>query len=85
MLKVVRISAIWCAGCLVMKPRWDKIFSNYPIEIIDYDYDFDRDKLKEFNVGKIIPVLIFYKDNIEVERVIGEKSINELEKIINNL
>ncbi len=85
MIKVVRISAIWCAGCLVMKPRWDKVFSNYQFEIIDYDYDFDRDKVAAFNVGKIIPVLIFYKDDVEVERVIGEKSINELESIINNL
>ena len=69
-----------------MKPRWNKVFSNYPtIEVVDYDYDFDHSEIEKYNVGKIIPVLIFYKDDIEVERVIGEKSILELESIINNL
>lgn len=69
-----------------MKPRWNKVFNNYPtIEVVDYDYDFDHSEIEKYNIGKIIPVLIFYKDDIEVERVIGEKSILELESIINNL
>jgi thiol-disulfide isomerase/thioredoxin len=85
-MKIVRFSAIWCAGCLVMKSRWDKVFSNYNnIEIIDYDYDLNYDEVLKYNIGKIIPVIIVLKDNIEIKRIIGEKSIEELDTLIGGL
>ncbi len=86
-MKVIRISAMWCAGCLVMKPRWNEVFKNIAdLEIIDYDYDMDELLVAPYQVGKIIPVLIFMDEyNQELLRVIGEKSKKELEEIINRL
>ncbi|MDD3129842.1 MAG: thioredoxin domain-containing protein [Candidatus Izemoplasmatales bacterium] len=82
-MKVVRITAIWCMSCLVMKRVWDKVFEDYPeFEIIDYDFDDDEDKLKEYNPGKILPVVIFLKDEKEVFRITGEKSRKQMKKLL---
>ncbi len=85
-MKIVRISAIWCGGCLVMNKVWNEIKKLYPdIEIITYDYDMDNDLVEELNVGDILPVAIFYKDDKEATRLIGEKSKQEIISTINNI
>ncbi len=85
-MKVIRISAMWCMSCLLMRPRWDKVFSNKNFEIIDYDYDLDHDQIVKYEVGKIIPVLIFLDENDnEIKRIIGEKKEKELEIIIGEI
>lgn len=84
-MKVVKINAVWCSGCLVMNKTWKSILNKYDIETINLDYDIDEDEVKAYNVGNILPVLIFYKDDKEVIRVIGEKSEEELIKIIEEI
>ena len=81
-MKLVRISALWCTSCLKMFPYWQKIKETYKdYEYVEYDYDFD-DEVSSFNVGNILPVIIIMKDNEEIGRIIGEKS---LEEIINKI
>ena len=83
-MKIIRINAMWCGGCLSMHKVWKKIEEQYKdVEIISYDYDMDEDIVKEYNVGSLLPVAIFYKDNNEVERLNGEKTFEEIEEIIN--
>lgn len=84
-MKVVKINAVWCSGCLVMNKIWKNILRKYDIETINLDYDINEDEVKEYNVGDILPVFIFYKDDNEVFRVIGEKSEAELVKIIEEI
>jgi len=63
-MKIVRITALWCVSCLVMQKTWKKVFSEIDdVEIIDFDYDEDFEKIKELNVGKTLPVLIVYSNN----------------------
>ena len=81
-MKVIKINAIWCSGCLVMNKRWKNILKSYNIETINLDYDIDEDEVKKYNVGDILPVFIFYKDDKEVCRIAGEKSEEELLEII---
>lgn len=82
-MKIIKINAIWCSACISMYKVWKDIEKNYPeIEIISYDYDIDEDIVKEYNVGDILPVAIFYKNEIEVARLNGEKKYSEIEKII---
>lgn len=81
-MKIIRFSAIWCSACLVMRSRWQKAFQNKNIEIIDYDYDIDSDKVKEYGIGKIIPVIVLVDGNNEIKRLIGEKSLKELEEFL---
>lgn len=81
-MKVVKINAIWCSGCLVMNKIWKNILKSKNIETINLDYDMDEDEVKKYNVGDILPVFIFYKDDKEVRRIVGETSEEELLKII---
>lgn len=81
-MKVVKINAIWCSGCLVMNKIWKNILKSKNIETINLDYDMDEDEVKKYNVGDVLPVFIFYKDDKEVRRIVGEKSEEELLKII---
>ena len=81
-MKVVKINAIWCSGCLVMNKIWKNILKSKNIETINLDYDMDEAEVKKYNVGDVLPVFIFYKDDKEVKRIVGEKSEEELLKII---
>ena len=84
-MKVVKISAIWCPACLIMNNRINKIKDKYNLDIIEYDYDIDEEKVEEYIVGKTLPVMIFIKDHTEVKRLIGEISENKLEEEISDL
>ncbi len=82
-MKIIKINAIWCPACLVMKKIWTKIESNYKdIEYINYDYDMDEDMVEKYNVGSILPVTIFFKGDKEVSRLNGEKKEEEIIKVI---
>ncbi len=83
-MKIIRINAMWCGGCLSMHKVWKKIEEKYSnIEIVQYDYDMDEDIVKEYNVGSLLPVAIFYDGDKEIARLNGEKTISEIESIIN--
>ena len=85
-MKIIKITAMWCMSCLVMKNVWNKVFSNLDnVEIIDYDYDDDFEEIKNLNIGDILPVVIIYKNGLEVKRIIGEKSKKEMLKILEDL
>lgn len=82
-MEIIIISAIWCPSCLMMKPRYKKIFNNYEdINSIFLDYDMDNDSVKEYNVEKILPVCIIKNNNKEVCRLIGEIKEEEIIKKI---
>lgn len=86
-MKVIKISAVWCPGCLVMHPRWTKIQELYPnLEQINYDYDMDEEEIVKYNVGEKLPLYIFENDNDEeILRITGEKTIDELKEIIEGI
>lgn len=82
-MKIVKISAVWCPGCLVMRQVWKKINEKYDLNIIEYDYDMDENIVKTLNVGEKLPVIIFLDDkDHEIDRYIGEKNFDELDDII---
>lgn len=81
-MKIIRINAMWCSGCLSMKKIWKEIESEYPnLNIETYDYDMDHEEVLKYNVGKILPVIIFQKNDIE-KRLIGEKTKKEILEVI---
>ena len=85
-MKIIIINAMWCPGCLISKSIWNEIKLMYPnIEYINYDYDLDEDNILKYNIGDIVPVVIFEKDNIEIKRIIGEKSKKEILDIMETI
>ena len=83
-MQIIRINAIWCSGCLVMKKIWKEIEQEYNLDVTDYDYDFDSDIVKTYDVGKILPVIIFKKNNQE-NRLIGEQKKETIINIIESM
>jgi len=75
-MKLIKISAMWCPACLIMRNTLSNI--DYDIEQIEYDYDLDEDIVNKYNVGEILPVLILEDNDKEVARLIGEKSKEEV-------
>jgi len=83
-MKVLKIGAIWCPGCIIMKPRWEKIEKENPWVKTEY-YDFDENKeiMEKYNVDDVLPVFIFLdKDNKEFLRLKGEVSEKKLLEIL---
>jgi thiol-disulfide isomerase/thioredoxin len=82
-MKIIKISALWCPGCIIVDKNVDKIIKEYPsIELIEYDYDFDSEEVKKYNVGNVLPVLIFINNEIEIDRIIGEKTYEQIKERI---
>ncbi len=82
-MKIIKIGAMWCPACLITNKYLDQITQKYNIEIENLDYDFDEEEVKKYNVGETLPVLIFIKNDIEVDRLIGEKNYKDIEGVIN--
>jgi len=83
-MKVLKFGAIWCPGCLIMKPRWKKIEEAYPWLKTEY-YDFDQDKevIEKYKIDNILPVFVFLdKTGQEFLRLNGEISKDNLIQII---
>lgn len=83
-MKVLKFGAVWCPGCLVMRPRWKEIEAENPwLETRYFEYDDSPDEVKKWNVGRNLPVFIFLdKDDKEITRLSGEPSKQEILKLV---
>jgi thiol-disulfide isomerase/thioredoxin len=83
-MKVLKIGAIWCSGCLVMKPIWKEIELENPwLETEYFEYDDNPEIMEKHSVGDTLPVFIFLdSDENEIKRIVGETSKKELLQII---
>lgn len=85
-MKVIKIGAVWCNGCLVMRPRWaeiEKENSWLKTEYLDFDNDKSQVEKYKIEAGKL-PVFVFLnsKDE-EILRISGEIDKKDIIKIIN--
>lgn len=82
-MKIVRIGAIWCPSCLIMRPIFEKVEAMFP-EVTSLVYDIDLDEeASDYNVGSILPVFILLDEkNKEICRLIGEQKKEVLVKMI---
>ncbi|MFA5283307.1 MAG: thioredoxin family protein [Bacilli bacterium] len=83
MIVIHFVTALWCPSCLIMRPRYATILKQHSDwRIIEHDYDFDESYIEQEKIGKILPVAIFVDGDREVLRLIGEKSLKEISKMI---
>lgn len=84
-MKVLKFGAVWCPGCLVMKPRWKEIERENPwLDNKYYDFDQDKEAVERYKINKILPAFIFLdKNGEEFLRLDGEIEKNKLLEIIN--
>ena len=77
-MEIVKISAIWCPSCIIMNDIVKEVSDELNILLTEYDYDMDEDIVKNYNPGKILPVMIFMENGQELFRMIGENSKTKL-------
>lgn len=80
MMKLIKITAVWCLSCILMNDRINNVLKDINnVELTEFDYDDDEEKIEKYNIGKTLPVLIILDDKgNEIKRSIGEKSEKEL-------
>lgn len=83
-MKVLKFGAVWCAGCLVMKPRWKEIEAENPwLKTEYYEYDDSKEMVEKYGIDKNLPVFVFLdKKGKEFLRLQGEPSKKDLIKTI---
>ena len=84
-MKVLKFGAVWCSGCLVMRPRWAEIEKEHPwLKTKNLDFDQAKKEVDQYDIqGGKLPVFVFLdKKGKEFLRLQGEPSKAKLIEII---
>ena len=82
-MKVLKFGAVWCPGCVVMKPMWEKIEGEMPeLETEFFDADQNKEIVEKYKV-KDLPSFIFLdKNGEEILRLQGMLSEDKVREAI---
>lgn len=81
MKRVLKFSASWCGPCKMLSKNLESVKTNLPIEEIDIDDN--QETAMEYGV-RGVPTMIMLDGNTEVKRMVGAKSLKELEDWLND-
>ncbi len=83
-MKVLKFGAVWCSGCLVMRPRWQEVAKEIPELVTEYfDFDKEKDMVAKYKIDKKLPAFIFLdKQGNEFLRLTGEVDKDKLVEIV---
>ncbi len=74
MLEVKRFSAVWCGPCRALAPVMEGIKGEYTNVVFEtIDVDVDHEQASKFAI-RSVPTVVFVKDGIEVNRLVGVNS-----------
>lgn len=77
MKRILRFTASWCEPCKALSMNLEKANIKLPIEVVDIDV---HDELaREYGI-RSVPTLVILDENIEVKRMVGSKTIKELQE-----
>jgi thioredoxin 1 len=75
--RILRFTASWCQPCKALAMNLETAQLNMPIEVIDIDV---QDQVAvEYGI-RGVPTLVMMDENIEVKRLVGSKTVNELQE-----
>lgn len=81
MKRVLRFTADWCQPCKKLAAILETIETNIPFEV--YDVEEYPDYASKFGI-RGVPTMIMMDGNIEMKRMSGFKSKQELENWLND-
>ena len=83
-LVVVDFFADWCMPCLMLTPVLEELADNMKeVKFVKINVDDNQELSRKYEV-RSIPCLIIFKDGKEVDRIIGNRTREEIERRINN-
>ena len=77
MKRLIRFTASWCQPCKGLAMNLEAANLGLPIEVIDIDTNGDI--AQEYGV-RGVPTLVMLDENIEIKRLVGTKTVNELQE-----
>ena len=85
-LVLVDFWATWCKPCLKLQPILNELLPKYAGQITLGSVDFDQSRqLVNYYQVSSIPTIIFFKDGVPVDRIVGLRYKEELEYKIKSL
>jgi len=83
---VVDFSATWCGPCKMLAPHIDKLASAFEGRAKVFGIDVDKAHALATQLGiRGVPTVIFYKNGVEKDRIVGLVPYEQLEKKLNAL
>lgn len=83
-MKILKFGAIWCSGCLVMKPIWAEIEKeNTWIKTEYFDVDNNKQLAKDYKITAYPCFIFLNEEGNEIHREYGEVSKEKLMELIN--
>ena len=79
-MKIIKIGAVWCSSCLIMKSRFNDLIKNMNIEIEELDYDDASEIMDKYGISTDILPIYIREDNSNY--IIGEKTKKEILEFI---
>jgi thioredoxin 1 len=74
MLEVKRFSAVWCGPCRALAPVMEGIKAGYSDVVFEtIDVDVDHEQASKYGI-RSVPTVVFVKDGVEVDRLVGVNS-----------
>lgn len=77
--RILKFSASWCGPCQGLKMALEGVDLGLPVD--DVDIDEDRDSALEYGI-RSVPTMILIRNDAEVKRMSGVKSVEEIRKWI---
>jgi len=77
MKRIIRFTASWCAPCKSLANNLEIANLAMPVEVVDIDYQSDI--ATDFGI-RSVPTLVMMEGNTEVKRLVGAKTVNELQE-----
>lgn len=82
-MKIIRIEAVWCSSCLIMKSRMQECARDKNVEWISIDYEDAEDLLKEYKISTDILPIYIRQDNQTF--LIGEHNKKEISRFLEEI
>lgn len=79
MKRILRFTASWCGPCKSMAMNLETANLGFPIEVVDIDTH--PDVAAEYGI-RSVPTLVLMDENIQIDRIIGTKTVNQLQEWI---
>ena len=75
----IQFSATWCGPCKTLTKTIDSNAEKLSVEFYKVDLDDNSDLASEFNI-KSVPTILLFENGLETKRIIGLKSIEQLQE-----